>query len=235
MEGVLISILRTLLSFILLILVTLIIGKHINSHKTHYSFALSITIGSLIANMGFNTHLHFTEMFGSFMALVISFYLLLITTSQSRRVRRWISGTPTVMIEKGKVLEHNMKKMKFTLDDLNQQMREKGVFDISEVEYALLEVSGQISVKKKDSFQHVTKMDLQLSDPTSTPLPIELIMNGKIIKKNLTPKFSEAWLNKECRYRGLSLREIYYGVVSSDGTLFIDLFHDHIHSPIDIE
>ncbi|MBN8191250.1 DUF421 domain-containing protein [Bacillus sp. NTK074B] len=65
-------------------------------------------------------------MLGSFFSLILPFYILLILTSRNRTLRRWVSGAPTVIIEEGKVLEHNMKKMKFTLDDLNQQMREKG-------------------------------------------------------------------------------------------------------------
>lgn len=235
MEGLIIPIIRTVVSFMLLILVTLVIGKHINSHKNHYSFALSITIGSFIANMGFNTHLHFSEIFVSFLVLVMLFYLLLILTSRNRALRKWISGRPTVIIEHGKVLEHNMKKTKFTLDDLNQHLREHGVFDIFEVEYALLEVSGKLSIKKKGRFQGVTKEDLHLSAQTSHSLPIELIMDGEIIKKNLTPPYNKEWLEKECLNRGLTLEEVYYGVISSSGLFFIDTFQDKIHSPTDIE
>ncbi|MFI8686988.1 DUF421 domain-containing protein [Rossellomorea sp. NPDC077527] len=235
MDGILFSIIRTIISFMLLILVTLVIGKHINSHKTHFSFALSITIGSLIANMGFNTHLDFTEILGSFFSLFTLYYILLLMTSHSRTLRQWISGCPTVIIEKGKVLEDNMKKIKFTLDDLNQHLREKGVFDISEVDYALLEVSGELSIKKKDQFQNVTKLDLHLPTHTSNSLPVELIMDGRIIDKNLTPHYSKDWLDKELRTRGLALREIYYAVISSNGSLFIDKVQDHLHYPTDIE
>lgn len=70
MEEILIPVLRTVGSFMILILVTLAIGKHINSHKNHYGFALSVTIGSYIANMGFDTNLKFKEMFISFLVLV---------------------------------------------------------------------------------------------------------------------------------------------------------------------
>ena len=162
MEDTLIPILRTGVSFIILVLVTMVIGKHINSHKNHYSFALSITIGSFVANMGFDTNLKFKEMFISFLALVVLFYLFLSLSSRSRNMRKWLSGRPTVLIEKGKLLEENMKKVKFSIDDLNQFLREKDIFNIFEVEYALLEVSGELSILKKKSFQHATKQDLHL-------------------------------------------------------------------------
>ncbi|WP_347549124.1 hypothetical protein ABFG93_16600 [Pseudalkalibacillus hwajinpoensis] len=75
MEEYLIAISRTMGSFILLTIVTLLTGKHINSHKNHYSYALSITIGSFIANMGFNTKLNFFEMLASFLSLILLFSL----------------------------------------------------------------------------------------------------------------------------------------------------------------
>ncbi|TMU87190.1 DUF421 domain-containing protein [Bacillus sp. BHET2] len=235
MDGVLIPIVRTIISFILLIVVTLAIGKHINSHKNHYSFALSITIGSFIANMGFDSKLDFSETLISFIVLVLLFYLLLVLSSKSRFLRKWLSGRPTVLIENGKILEQNMKKLKFTMDDLNQHLRELRVFDINEIEYALLEVSGVLSIKKKDRFLSLTKGDMNVNTSPSTLIPIELMMEGKIIQKNLTSTYTLAWLESEAKKRGIELNDIYYAVINSNGSLFIDQFEDHILSPTDME
>ena len=234
MEDTLIPILRTGFSFIILILVTLVIGKHINPHKNHYSFALSITIGSFIANMGFDTNLKFKEMFISFLVLLIMFYLIMVLSSRSRNARKWLSGRPTVLIEKGKVLDNNMKKIKFSIDDLNQLLREKDVFNIFEVEYALLEVSGELSILKKKPFQNTTKQDLNLPI-SSESLPVELIMDGKIIKKNATGIYNHKWIEVECKKRNVSIEEIYYAVINSSGYLFIDKYDDKLSSPIDVE
>ncbi|KHE71497.1 DUF421 domain-containing protein, partial [Halobacillus sp. BBL2006] len=152
----------------------------------------------------------------------------------SRRLRFWFSGHPTVVIEGGKILEGNMKKIKFSLDDLNQHLRELGVFDIFEVDYALVEVSGELSVRKKSQFQPPTKHDLQLYSSPGT-LPIEIIMDGTIIKKNLTARYHENWIHSECKKRNLKIENVYYAVVNSNGTLFIDTYNDHIHNPVDIE
>ncbi|MCS0543671.1 DUF421 domain-containing protein, partial [Aeromonas veronii] len=153
MEDLFLPISRTGVSFIILVLVTFSIGKHINPHKNHFSFALSITIGSFIANMGFDTKLQFKEMFSSFLVLILLFYFFMVLSSRSRSLRKLLSGRPTVLIEKGKLLDKNMKKIKFSIDDLNQYLRERNIFNISEVEYALLEVSGELSVLKKKQFQ----------------------------------------------------------------------------------
>ncbi|MGF6950905.1 uncharacterized membrane protein YcaP (DUF421 family) [Neobacillus sp. B4I6] len=234
MEDTLIPILRTGFSFLLLILVTLVIGKHINSHKNHYSFALSVTIGSFIANMGFDTNLKFKEILISFLVLVLMFYLFMVLSSRSRSFRKWLSGKPTLLIEKGKLLDNNMKKVKFSIDDLNQLLREKDIFNIFEVEYALLEVSGELSILKKIPFQNVIKKDLNLPN-SSESLPVELIMDGKIIEKNATSIYNREWIEAEFKRRNLRIEEIYYAVVNSGGYLFVDKYEDKITSPTDVE
>ncbi|WP_034762008.1 DUF421 domain-containing protein [Rossellomorea vietnamensis] len=228
MDGVFIAVGRTVISFLLLVIVTIAIGKHINSHKNHYSFALAITIGSCIANMGFNTRLDFPHIFFSFIVLVALFYLLLILSSNNRLFRRWLSGRPTILMKEGKILDENMKKLKFTMDDFNQHLRELGVFDINEVEYALLEVSGVLSIKKKNRFMPLTKADMKMGPGPSASIPIELIMEGKSIPKNLIPPYTLQWLESEANKRGITLNDIYYAVINSNGTLFIDLYKDHL-------
>lgn len=149
-------------------------------------------------------------------------------------MRKWFSGTPTVLIEKGKILDNNMKKIKLSIDDLNQQLRQKGIFNISEVEFALLEVNGELSLLKKKAFQNVKKQDLHLT-PEMESLPIELIMEGKIINKNTTSRYSKSWIEEECRKRNLQIEDIYYAVVNSNGSLFIDKYKDKLTSPTDVE
>jgi uncharacterized membrane protein YcaP (DUF421 family) len=234
MDAMVESVLRTVISFILLILITLVIGKHINAHKNHYNFALSITIGSYIANMGFNTKLGFIDMMAGFASMIVLFYLLLLASSRSRKIRGWLTGKPTVVIENGKILETNMKKVKFSIDDLNQQLREGGVFHIQEVEYALLEDSGKLSVLKKKPFQGITIQDLNLP-AGSESLPIELIMDGKIIEKNAAGTYNREWIRAELKTRNLKVEDVYYAVVNSGGNLFVDVHKDQLSSPADVE
>lgn len=234
MEEILVPIGRTLTSFVLLIFVTLVIGKHINSHKNHYSFALSVSIGSFIANMGFHTNLKFMDIFIAFIALLILYYICLLLSWRSRWVRKWLSGRPTVLIEKGKILDTNMKKIKMSLDDLNQLLREKDVFNIGEVEYAMLEASGVVSIIKKTPFQTPAKKDLGINSSDQS-LPVELIMDGKVVAKNTRGIYSVEWIETECRRRNLKVEEIYYAVINTAGMLFIDKYQDGLSSPVDVE
>jgi uncharacterized membrane protein YcaP (DUF421 family) len=235
-ETLIIAVLRTCFSFLILLTVSIWIGKQVNSHNNHYNFALSVTLGSFIANMGFDTNLKFTPMFASFIALIFMYLISSLISNKNRRFRLWLSGEPTVVIENGKLLDGNMKKIRYTLDDLNQQLREQGIFDLIEVEFALLEVSGKLSVLKKTNYQSVTKNEI-VSTNTSVDihLPIELVMDGKVVEKNLNSQYSSAWLKQELQSRNLQLKDIQYAVISSNSSLIIDLYNDHLKSPLDQE
>ncbi|MFJ5714196.1 DUF421 domain-containing protein [Neobacillus sp. NPDC093127] len=236
LENLIITISRTCISFLILMMVSLWIGKQVNSGNNHYNFALSITIGSFIANMGFDTNLKFIPMLTAFLALITIYFLSSLISTHSRRFRLLLSGEPTVIMENGKILDANMKKIRYTLDDLNQQLREQGIFDVFQVEYALLEVSGKLSVMKKEKFQSLTKGDFHPTHLNSEKqLPIELIMDGMAVEKNFNSQYSSTWLNQELKLRNLQMQEIQYAVITSNGSLFIDLFEDHINAPLDRE
>lgn len=217
-------------------IVTLWLGKQVNANRNYYNFALSITIGSFIANMGFDYKLHFFSMLAAFLALICIYYILSIFSARSRILRKWLSGRPSVIMEQGKILDSNMKKIKYTLDDLNQQLREQGIFDVAEVEYAVLEVSGKLSVLKKEKYQPIVKKDLFPANIQSNRnLPIELIMDGVVIEKNFNELFTNQWLDQQLKQRNLKVKDIQYAVISSNGSLFMDLFADGLTSPTDME
>ena len=229
LHHILLSILRTGISFFILMIIALWIGKQVNSKNNYYNFALSITIGSFIANMGFDIKLPFIPMLSALFSLVFIYFIFSVISSKSRRFRMWISGKPTVIIEKGKIFDANMKKIRYTLDDLNQQLREQGIFDVFEVEYALLEVSGKLSVLKKKKYQNVAIKDFfpnQMIQKIN--IPIELIMDGVIVEKNLNDQYSRGWLDQQLQTRNLNMEDVYYAVISSNGSLIIDLYNDRV-------
>ncbi len=174
-------------------------------------------------------------MFASFAFLVAIHFLLASTALKSRRLRKWITGRPTVIIEKGKLLEANMKKVKYSIDDLNQHLRELGTFNIAEVEFAVLEVSGKLSVLKKTAYQNIAKQDVLSKPFKEMNLPVELIMDGEIIHKNLTPQYTEQWINLELSNRQLQLNQVLYAVVSTNGMLYVDVYKDQLSAPTDRE
>lgn len=218
------SVLRTSLSYLLLMVITLIWGKQINSQKNHFNFALAISIGSFIANMSFDLQLHFIPMCFSILTLTAFYLLSSFLSFKIRKLRKWLSGQPVVLIEKGNILEINLEKSRFTMDDLTQHLREQGVFNINEVEYAILEVSGNVSVLKREKFNNVTKMDIHLSPNNKQFLPLELIVDGKLIEENLSPIYSRDWIMKECENRQIQLNDVFYAVIGTNGQIYFDLY-----------
>jgi uncharacterized membrane protein YcaP (DUF421 family) len=112
----------------------------------------------------------------------------------------------------------------------------KNIFNLEEVQYAVLELNGKISVLRKPKYLPVTRKDLKLKPNIRQHFPIELIMDGQIIEDNLKDNgITKEWLLSQVRKRGLSIEKINYAVKSSNGSLYIDPFEDHISQPIDQE
>ncbi|MBP1903980.1 uncharacterized membrane protein YcaP (DUF421 family) [Paenibacillus turicensis] len=145
----LIILIRSISAFILLLVIARMLGKQTLSNMNFHDFVTAVIMGAIAANLAFNEKMEVTHLLISLIVFTGTSYLLSKLNLRSRKIRLLAEGSPTVLIEGGKVLEQNLSKNKITLDSLNQALRQKEVFDINEVEYALLEVNGQVSVMKK--------------------------------------------------------------------------------------
>jgi uncharacterized membrane protein YcaP (DUF421 family) len=227
--------LRTVLAFILIMIITRFLGKTTVAQMTFHDFVAAITLGSLTANLAFNLNMSFLQLTVSLLTFSGVAYLLMVLSLKNRTLRKWFSGQPTVLIENGKILEQNMRKLKFTLDTLNQELREKNIFNIEEVQYAVLEPR-KVSVLRKPEYLPVTRKDLNLHSNEKQSFPIELIMDGKIIDENLRQNgIDKEWLLSQAKAKGLSVEDIHYAVKSSNGKLFFDAYNDRLNHVIDKE
>lgn len=130
-----------------------------------------------------------------------------------------------------------MRKIHYTLDSLDQALREKDIFNIEEVEYAVLEDNGQVSVLKKEAYQFVTKQDLGLQ-LQSQVFPVELIMDGVLVEDNLKRNgLTREWLENELRQKqkGKSLADVFYAVRGTRQQVVFDFYEDGIQQPLDQE
>jgi uncharacterized membrane protein YcaP (DUF421 family) len=230
------TILRTVIAFILIMLITRIIGKHTIARMTYSDFVASITLGAITGNIAFNTHLQAWHLIVSFLTFSAVAYLAAFLSLKIRKTRKWLSGKPTIVIENGKIMEANLSKIQFSLDSLNQELREKDIFDPQEVQYAVLELNGRLSVLKKPEYRPVTRKDLHLPNQAKSQFPIELIMDGKIMSENLQQSgLSSVWLSNQLKQWGVTAEEVCYAVKGTSGNLFYDLYKDQIRHPIDQE
>lgn len=227
---------RTLAAFFVLMIIARTLGKQTIAQMTFFDFAAAITVGSIAGALAFNMSVKF---FDPLLALVLFAGVTFLTqyiSLKSRKARKLLAGDPTVVIQNGKILENNMKKMRYSLDYLNQELREKNVFDIREVLFAILEVNGQLTVLKKPQYRNVTRQDLWIETSPEKKLPIELIMDKQVIQKNLYDnQLTDEWLDTELNKRSLRVNDVVYAVLGANGLMYIDTYNDHILSPIDKE
>jgi uncharacterized membrane protein YcaP (DUF421 family) len=239
MNEIMYVLLRTLAAFVLIMIVARVLGKQTISQMTYHDFVAAITLGAMTGNLAFNTKLNVWNIIASLLLFSGIAFLFTFISLKSRKSRKWLSGKPTIVIENGKILENNLRKLHLTLDTLNQELREKDIFDIHEVEYAVMELNGRVSVLRKPEYRQIRIKDVPqlIHHPeTKSIFPIELIMDGDIITNNLEQNhLSEDWIYHELKKRKLSLPDVCYAVKSTNGDLYFDLYKDKINNPIDIE
>ncbi|MGE6610359.1 DUF421 domain-containing protein [Peribacillus sp. NPDC076916] len=229
-------ILRSITSFTLLLIGARILGKQTISQMTMFDFVAAISLGAISANLAFNTSIKVHHTIIAFTIYVAILFMIAVISLKNRKGRKFLAGDPTIVMENGKVLEGNMNKMRYTLDYLNQQLRERDIFNIEEVLFAIVETNGTLTVLKKPQFRNVTKQDLMIAVMPEQKLPIELIMDGEIIKENLEQNnITFSWLESELKKRKLSKDDVVYAVLAANGNMYVDTYRDHIHSPIDKE
>ena len=214
---------QTGLVFTSLWIFTRFLGKTQVGQLTFYEYVNGITLGSIAANVAAAEPDKVWSHFYDLVLFVVFTYTFSYLTIKNRSIRKMIDGEATVVIENGTILKENMRKLRYNLDELNAQLREQGVLDIGEVQFAILETTGGLSVIKKTLEQPISKNDmgLQLAEAA---FPIELIMDKEIIHEHLAKNnLSLTWLEGELAKQGIkSTDEVLYAVIDSKGKLFVN-------------
>ncbi|MGY0693912.1 DUF421 domain-containing protein [Virgibacillus sp. FSP13] len=226
---------RAIIAFFTLLIFTRILGKQQVSQLTFFDYILGITIGSIAASLTTDlTSRSWPLWVGLFMwALLV--YIFQWITLKGHRFSKYIDGEPTVVIMNGKIMEDVMKKIRYRADDLMEQLRGKGVFDINEIEFAVLETNGKLSILKKSQYQNVTPKDLNIS-VSYKGMSTELIYDGRVIEENLQQvDRDKSWLENQVKAHGLeSFSDVFLAIINSSGQLFIDGYRDSIRNLTDI-
>ncbi|CAM4118902.1 YetF domain-containing protein [Mesobacillus thioparans] len=219
MENILTTSLRTLLGFGVLFLLTRVLGKKQLSQMTFFTYITGIALGNIAGDMVVHRDIKLINgvtglTLWAFLTLTIEYIAL-----KSPKARILLDGEPTIIIKQGKINEKAMKSNKLNMDDLTMLLRIKNVFSIKEVDYAILEPNGQISVLKKVEYENVINKNTGIPITPRKFLPSELVVDGRIVKKNLTElSLSEDWLANELKKKGINrFEEVFYAELQSDG------------------
>ena len=208
-DGTLNVLIKGFLSLIFLFFVIKLLGKKQISQLNIFDYVIGISLGNIAAEMTVNDDITIINAFVA-MAIygLVSLFVSFIT-SKSIIARRFISGVPVVIIEHGKISREQLKRVKLDINDLLQDAREDGIFDITEVEYAIMEVSGKVTFLLKSDYDTVTKSDLKIHSKNKG-LVANLVMDGNIMKKNLEAiGKNEVWLLKKIKEKNVKIEDIF--------------------------
>jgi uncharacterized membrane protein YcaP (DUF421 family) len=150
---------------------------------------------------------------------------------KSKIVRDFVQGKTRILIKEGKVLEDNLKKERMTTEELMEHLRLKDAFKVADVEFAVLEANGQVSVLLKKDNQPITPKHLGVKVAPEVPSET-VIMDGTILDEPLsTIGLNRGWLMAELEKMGVTAENVYLGQVDSNQQLYLDLYDDKIQVP----
>lgn len=214
---------RAILLYLLIIFCIRLMGKRQLGDLQPSELAITILISNMATLAIENPEISMAFAAIPILALV-GFELIFSTIAlKSKKVRDIISGSPVVVIENGKIIQSAMKKMRFTIDDLMEALRGNSIFNITQVEYAIVETTGKVSVLQKFNSQTVTAEMMHLKGKETTP-PTVLITDGVVIN-NVMKKYnlSFEWLYNTIRANKCELKEIFLMTVDNSNNYYIVL------------
>lgn len=218
------SIFRTTIAYLLLLVVARFMGRKALSQMTFFDLAVIITLGSVTANLAIGQNS--TPVSAATVLLTLGALAILTGYLHIKSVwiRKLTNSEPVTAIENGKIIDKNLKKVRFTINELTTLLRKKNVFNYADVEFAIIENDGQLSVLPKSQKAPLTPSDLNI--PTNYKgLTKDLIMDGKVLEENLkSVKLDKSWLNTQLSNQGISnVEQVFYAGLDSAGNLYVSV------------
>ena len=201
-NEIIIVIIRSIISLSVLFVVTKILGKKQVSQLSLFDYVIGISIGNFAAEITINTDTQFINGILAIIMFGLIAYIVSVITMKSIKLRKFFMGVPTLLIQNGKILESNLKKVKFDINDLLEECRSNGYFDINQISYAIMESKGTLSILPKDEYTPLVKKDMNLKI-NKTSLVANVIIDSKIMINNLENMNKDAtWLKKQLKEKG---------------------------------
>ncbi|NLY17563.1 MAG: DUF421 domain-containing protein [Clostridiaceae bacterium] len=224
MPIVLVVVIRSFVSFFLLLLLVKLIGKQQVTQLTYFDYIVGITIGSIASTLSVQVN----ENSWSTMAGMIVWAALAVTLAliglKSPCLRKIIEGVPEALIQNGKIRHDALRKNKLSMEELMSMLRTKDVFNIDDVEFAVFEPSGKLSVLLKSQKKPLTPQDMNISTQYNG-MPTNIIVDGVLdIKALRSVNLTKAWLEFQLKKMNIQKTEdIFLAQLDTQGNLYIDM------------
>ncbi|MBY0754120.1 DUF421 domain-containing protein [Clostridium sardiniense] len=216
------TIIKSILIYILALILSKLIGIKIISQINFFDFIVGISIGSMIAKIIIDKD---HVVFSGLVALIM-FTLLTIATSylnlKSYTARSIINAKTLILVENGRIIDKNIKKLRITINELMMKLREKDVFSLEDVQFAIMESNGKLSVLIKADKKPVTPYDMDLK-VKGLSLLSDIIIDGKVRDKNLKiAGIDKKWLQSELKKKKINnIEDVFYAGVDKNKKLII--------------
>ena len=212
---------RCVIAMTTLFFMTKLLGKKQVSELSLFDYVVGISIGNFASEMAINLEAKFFNAMLAIVVFGVLAYIISILTLKSLKLRKFFIGSPTILLEHGNLIYKNMKKSMIDVNDILSQAREMGYFDISEVEFAILEANGKISFLPKGEYKNINIKDMNLKIEKQG-LCANVIMDGNIMNDNLNNiGKDEEWLLHELDVKGKNVSDILLATVDINDKIVI--------------
>lgn len=232
MPEIVLILIRSVVSFIVLLILSRVMGKQQLSQLTFFDYIVGITIGSIAASMSVDQNIKILNGFAALVIWGLFPVLLSYISMKSFRFHQLTSGKPTVMIKNGQLQEHNLKRQKMSFGELMALLRKNQIYKLSDVELAVMEINGNLSVMKKSEAQPITPkiLGIQLEEEHA---PRILVLDGNLMEKSVNESgYSKEWLLGEVQKQGAEgFNDVFLAQIDSKGNVYVDLYQDQLQKP----
>lgn len=223
MMGAAETALRAVFGFTMVLVYVRILGKKQFGELTFFNYVTGVSLGNIAGDMVVHKDIKPLDGFvGVTLWAALTFTLGYISLKSSK-AKRIINGEPSIVIKNGVILHDILASHRINMDDLSMLLRTQSIFSIKDVDYAIIEPNGQLSVLKKIEKDTVTKGDMKIQTTPRKYLPTEIIVDGAVLERNLREiNLDKAWLgNQLAKSKVSTISEIFYAQLQEDGSLYI--------------
>ncbi|CUU48619.1 YetF domain-containing protein [Clostridium beijerinckii] len=216
------TIMRAVIVYVLALILARMMGRKLISQMTFFDFVVGVSMGSLVANAMVDPSNSSSTSVISLIAISILTIAVAFINTKSFNFRKLTDSEPITIVENGKIVEENMKNTRMTVSELMMKMREKNAFSLADVEFAIMETDGQLSVLPKADKKPLTPAQMNIKT-TSEGLMKDVIIDGNIMNENLkSTGMDENWLNSELKKQGIqNISDVFYAGVYANKKLHV--------------
>ena len=216
----LITFTRAIVLYLIVLIVMRLMGKRQIGELQPFELAISIMIADLASVPMTELGIPLTNGIIPILGLLVMDLLISWLNMKSINFRKIVCGKPSILIYRGKIDEKQLKKERFTINELQERLRGNDIFDIADVEYAILETNGEISVITKPEKRNITIEDMKI-EAEYTGIPYDLVVEGKIMHENLKNiGKDEKWLKKELKKFNTEPKTVLIATINGKGDIF---------------